>query len=105
MKENNQIKIIEQNSIPIISFIGGTFLLLFFATSQKKELVVIGLIYVFIALIINSIYSLFLMYKLFKNSISKNEFLLRIGIALLNIPIAILYLYIISQIITINSKF
>jgi len=105
MKENNQIEIIEQNIIPIVSLIGGTFLLLFFASSKKEELIIIGLIYVFIAISINSIYVLFLMYRLFKNRISRNELLIRIGIAILNIPISILYLYIISHIITVNSKF
>lgn len=105
MKENNQIEIIEQNIIPIVSLIGGTFLLLFFASSKKEELVIIGIIYVFIAIIINSIYVLFLVYRLLKNRISRNELLIRIGIAILNIPISILYLYIISHIITVNSKF
>jgi hypothetical protein len=105
MKEEKQIEVIQQNIIPIVSLIIGTLLLLLFATSKKEELVIIGLIYVAIALIINSIYLLFLVYSILKNKICKNEFLLRIGIALLNIPISILYLYIISQIITTNSKF
>jgi len=105
MEKEKQIELIEQNIIPIVSLIGGTFLLLFFATSKKEELIIIGLIYVFIAISINSIYALFLVYRLFKNRINRNEFLIRIGIAILNIPISILYLYIISHIITVNSKF
>jgi len=95
MEKDRQIELIEQNIIPIISFAVGASLLLLFASTKYDPLLYIGLLYVSGALLINTVYLFYLILQLIKNWDNNNEIFIRIGITLSNIPIAILFTYIV----------
>lgn len=95
MEEKKQIELIEQNIIPIISFVIGASLLLFYAITKYEPLLFIGLFYIYGAALVNTIYLLYLIIQLFKNWENNYEIFIRIGITLSNIPIAILFAYIV----------
>ncbi len=81
--------------IALLSFVIGTILFalqLYF--KQSDAFISPGLIFVIIALIINSISLLALTFSLLGSTKRKIEILQTCGIVLLNIPIAILYFYI-----------
>ncbi len=88
-----------KNHIPIISFVLGTLLLILLALTRLDSLLYYGLLFVFIAVLINTIYSVYLLIVLYQNKISKEETVARLGITMLNIPITILYIYIVFNII------
>lgn len=95
-----QIKniITTSKSITIISFIIGTILFalqLYF--SKSGALIFPGIIFILIATIINSISLIVLIFSLSGNNNHKLELLKTCGIVLLNIPIAILYFYILIK--------
>ncbi|WP_320815517.1 hypothetical protein [Flavobacterium sp.] len=95
MEKDKQIELIEQNIIPIISFAVGASLLLSFATTKYEPLLYVGLLYVSGALLINTVYLLYLIIQLIKNWDNNYEIFIRIGITLINIPISILFTYIV----------
>ena len=95
MEKDRQIELIEQNIIPIISFAVGASLLLLFASTKYDPLLYIGLLYVSGALLINTVYLFYLILQLIKNWDNNNEIFIRIGITLSNIPISILFTYIV----------
>lgn len=88
--------IITSKSLAIISLIVGTVLFsLQLYLGKETSLISIGFIFVVIAVIINSISLLIMVFYLLGNSKQKIEVFKTIGIILLNIPIAVLYFYII----------
>lgn len=89
----------QKNYIPVLSFIIGTILLLLLALTGESELLFIGLLYVFIASFINLIYAVFLIFIFYKKQKNNEEVFSRLGITLINIPITILYIYIVFEII------
>ncbi|WP_430400997.1 hypothetical protein [Flavobacterium sp.] len=95
MEKDRQIELIEQNIIPIISFAVGASLLLLFASTKYEPLLYIGLIYVSGALLVNTVYLFYLILQLIKNWDNYYEIFIRIGITLSNIPISILFTYIV----------
>lgn len=102
MEKCNPNLIIEQNFIPILSAIIGTILLLLYSTSKLSDVVIIGFIYLLIAIAVNSIYLIYLLYLLYKNKQNKNTIYTRIAITLSNIPISILFVYIVFNVLEIN---
>ncbi len=95
MEKDRQIELIEQNIIPIISFAVGASLLLLFASTKYEPLLYIGLIYISGAIIVNTVYLFYLILQLIKNWDNYYEIFIRIGITLSNIPISILFTYIV----------
>ena len=88
-----------KNYIPIISFVIGTLLLISLAITKVDTIFYIGLLYVFIAICINIIYSIYLLFMAYNKKINSEETLSRLGIAFLNIPITILYIYIVFNVV------
>ncbi len=88
-----------KNYVPILSFIIGTILLFALAITRFDNLLYIGLMYVYLAIAINFIYIFYLIIQFYTKKISSNETLTRFGICTLNIPITILYIYIVFNII------
>jgi hypothetical protein len=88
-----------KNNIPIISFVFGTLLLISLAMTGVNTLLYIGLIYVFVAFLINTIYSIYLPSISYQNKINLEETATRLGITILNIPITILYIYLVFNVI------
>ncbi len=85
-------------TIAIISFVIGTILFvlqLYF--KESIALIYPGIIFILIAIIINFISLIALMFSLLGSSIEKLELLKTCGIVLLNIPIATLYFYILIE--------
>jgi Na+-transporting methylmalonyl-CoA/oxaloacetate decarboxylase beta subunit len=95
MKKSDSNIIIEQNIIPIISFVVGASLLLLFASTKYEPLLYIGLLYVSGAILVNTVYLFYLILQLIKNWDNNYEIFIRIGITLSNIPISILFTYIV----------
>ena len=95
MERDKQLELIEQNIIPIISFAVGASLLLLFASTKYEPLLYIGFLYVSGALLVNTVYLFYLILQLIKNWNNNYEIFIRIGITLSNIPIAILFTYIV----------
>lgn len=88
-----------KNYIPIISFVIGTLLLISLAITRVDSLLYIGLIYIFVAFLINIIYSIYLLIISYQNKITLEETATQIGITILNIPITFLYIYIVFNVI------
>lgn len=88
--------ITSSKAIAITSFfIGSTIFTLQLCFTNTYAFVVLGLLFAIVAVFINSISLVGLIYYLLGNSNSKKlELLESIGIVLLNIPIALLYFYI-----------
>ncbi|VXB69340.1 conserved membrane hypothetical protein [Flavobacterium sp. 9AF] len=81
--------------LAITSFLIGTFLfLLYFIFSEALVIMIIGYVYLFLAVLINLITLLHLIYLLSKEE-NTEDLIIRILILLSNIPIAFLYAYII----------
>ncbi|MEQ3661722.1 MAG: hypothetical protein ABNG98_02685 [Flavobacterium sp.] len=95
MERDKQLELIEQNIIPIISFAVGASLLLLFASTKYEPLLYIGLLYVSGALLVNTVYLFYLILQLVKNWNNNYEIFIRISITLSNVPIAILFTYIV----------
>lgn len=79
----------------LISFSFGTLLFLTqLAFSESVNLLVLGLLYVIIATFINLIFAIALFVEMFLRPMMAEELMFTLGILLLNIPIAMLYLVI-----------
>lgn len=72
------------------SFLIGTLLFLSFQLTKNESLIIIGLCYVLLAILFNSILLLHLLYE-FAFKSKKEETAIKILIVLSNIPIAYLY--------------
>ena len=88
-----------KNHIPIISFFLGTFLLIVFALTRVDSLLYYGLMYIFAAILVNIIYSIYLLIISYQKKISLEETVSRLGITMANIPITFLYIYIVFNVI------
>ncbi len=95
-----QIKDSFSMHLALYSFMGGTFLLILHILFKLEIIINIGLIYVIIAVIINLIMLMILVFQLVLYN-NKKFTLMKIGAILCNIPISILYTYII---LTFNIK-
>ncbi len=92
--------IITSKAIAIISFTIGTILFalqLYNATS--RVLVYPGILFITIAFIVNTITCIALVFTMFMGNTNKTEIVKTIGIVLLNIPITIMYFYILIEFI------
>ena len=97
IKDGNLAKI-----IALISFTFGTLLLILYKVNHTESYVIIGLVYVIIALFFNSIMFLKLMYNLI---VYKQLYLFQLGsllILLLNIPITFFYMHLVFNNFNIN---
>ncbi|MFT5754738.1 MAG: hypothetical protein ACI924_001978 [Flavobacterium sp.] len=88
-----------KNNIPIISFAFGTLLYILLVMKRVNTLLYIGLIYIFVAFLINTIYSIYLPSISYQNKINLEETATRLRITILNIPITILYIYLVFNVI------
>ena len=77
--------------IALISFILGTLVLITFYLSENAIFAIIGLFYVIIATIINSVFLIALLLKLTKRKSNKKQIVISILLAIFNIPIALIY--------------
>ena len=104
MNETNQqlpFKMTGITSVPIwtalISFTGGTllFLLQFVVPSADKDNIwMIGLFYIIIAFVINIIVFAIMIVMSFIHKEQQKEILINTSVQLINIPVAIAYMYI-----------
>jgi signal transduction histidine kinase len=82
--------------IALASFAGGTVLFLSYLLFPRKfYILAVGLIFVLLAFLINFITLLYLIRKVFATSKIFPKTIEEIGIILCNIPIAVLYMFII----------
>ena len=103
-QQPQQFKTTGITSVPVwtalISFTIGTFLFLLqfvVASSVKDNIWIIGLFYIIIAFIINLVVLLAMIIMSFVRKEQQKEILINTSIQLINIPIAILYLYILFK--------
>ncbi|MGC1204638.1 MAG: hypothetical protein WA839_07110 [Flavobacteriaceae bacterium] len=81
-------------AIAFLSFIIGTILFVFQLYFQGAfRIIYVGLVFIVVAVIINIISLIALIFTLLGNTDCKLEILKACGLILLNIPIAILYFY------------
>lgn len=87
--------------IAALSFILGTCLLsLYLYFNSSTKLITIGFIYVIIALILNSVLFTVNFIGMVTNKTYRLELLKTCGIQLINIPVAVLYFYLIIEFTT-----
>lgn len=99
MEEILKNNFIRQNSVPFLSFVIGTFIMILYSLFKFQIFIIIGLYFVFGALITNTVYIMVLLNLHFIKKRRIQETLLRIVITLLNIPITLFYIYLIVTII------
>lgn len=86
--------------LAVTSFIIGTLLFLGFIIFPKEEaFIYVGMIYILIAFVVNSCTFLFLVYQYFMEPDEKLYHQFQIIIMLSNIPISILYFYLLISFI------
>lgn len=78
-------------NVALISFVIGTLILLTFYLSENTGFAFIGLLYLFIATVINLIFLVGLIMKIITKESDRKRAWISIGILLANIPIVILY--------------
>ncbi len=78
--------------LAITSFIIGTILFLVYNTFHVQDLLFIGLLYIGIAFILNTITFFYLIYFMIIEREQKQYFLIKILILLSNIPVVFFYL-------------
>lgn len=92
---NNPL-IITSRKVAIISFILGT--IIFFAQLflfAPDELFVLGFLYLLMAIAINLIFAIALLAEIFFNSSERKILLQSLGILLINIPVAFIYMIVV----------
>ena len=87
--------------IALVSFVIGTLILTLFYWTENLTLTMVGLFYLVLAFIINSVFLVGLVIKLINKESDKKQVLISIGLMLINIPIVILYYNIAMEIIAI----
>ncbi len=80
----------------LLSFIIGTFLFMIFFLEQSMLLLKIGIIYIIVSFFINTFVIIHLIYLAIFNPKERMNLVLTCGILLLNIPIVIGYIYLLS---------
>lgn len=83
----------------IISFGLGTFLLLLFILTKVDNVAILGYFYVVLAFTINTILFFFNLLCAFFTKNYRNKFLINSGILLINVPIALFYLYLMVEVL------
>lgn len=84
--------------LAVLSFAFGTLIFgLYFVLPENDGILVLGLCYVIFAVFFNSAVLLNLLYQLLTLPSEREEIIIKILIVLSNIPIAILYIYLIIQ--------
>jgi hypothetical protein len=91
--------------LAIGSFVIGTILLLLYLFTKQSKLIEIGLFYIIIAFIANSIMLIWLLYHYVSQTNQREYFAIKILILLANIPIAFFYFCLTVKQITTNSLF
>ena len=76
------------------SFIVGTVILLLYLITKSDELIMFGCFYLIVACCINALLLILILFLLVSNPKSYREILITIGIIMLNIPIALFYLWV-----------
>ncbi len=95
-----RILITSSKTIAILSFIIGTSLFaLQLYNKNAYALTMVGILFIGIATVVNSIALLSLVFTALKPSAYRKDLLKTIGIVLLNIPIALLYFYILIEVL------
>lgn len=84
--------------VALLSFLIGSILLILYIYFKSQQLITIGIYYIIIAFWINIILLVVLIIASIINSFHRKNLLKTCGIVLLNIPIAILYFYLLIQI-------
>lgn len=104
--EKDFLKLPLSTQMAIVSFGIGTILFAsFFLVNDKMQMAAIGYNFIIIALIVNSLMLLKLIYDWFKNPLKKKIILKQIFILLANIPIAYIYFLILYYSVTSNSPY
>ncbi len=80
-----------------ICFIIGTLLLAFFALTENISIAIIGFIFLVIAVVCNLILFCIQIINSFVYRKYQKQILLHTAVMLINIPIAVLYFYIVNQ--------
>ena len=81
--------------VAILSFLVGSFLFLFFSLSNFAPILYLGFIYVVFAVPINGLVFLIVLSSCFQENCKNKEFHKTIIIMLLDIPIAVLYFFLV----------
>lgn len=81
------------------SFGIGTLLFGLFAITKNEKIIVFGLFYVFSALLVNVLYTVYLLILVLGTSKYHKEILKFIGLLVLNMPIAFLYFCMVLKIL------
>lgn len=80
-------------SVAMASFAVGTILLLAYLISKDNFFIILGYLYVLVAVLVNVVVLLHLLYLLVIRTDERHALTIRILILLSNIPIALFYLY------------
>ncbi len=78
----------------ILSFIGGTIILLLFIITSNYDLAFFGIFYIYIVVLINSIIWLLLLIKIVKDKSNRKYWTKTLLMSLINIPIMLIYILI-----------
>jgi hypothetical protein len=85
--------------------IGTLLFLLYYVFPNKTELIMTGIYYILLAFFTNGLTLLYLLYLLIVLPIQRENIIIKILILLSNIPIAILYLYLIINLFNHENQF
>ncbi len=91
MKEISEEKLIEKNIISISSFVIGTLLFIAYIITKSDKLLYPGLLYLMFAIVINTLHLLATIIFHFQEKRRIKDTLIKIGLILINVPIAYLY--------------
>lgn len=84
--------------IALLSFVMGTLLLISYLLFKTSFLINLGFWYVIIAIIINSIMFMYLIFKLLFSKNNKEDIVIEMFLLLSNIPVTVLYFTIVASI-------
>lgn len=94
------------SELAVGTFAVGTLLfLLYYVFPNKTELIMTGIFYILFALLLNGMMLLYLLYQLIILPKKRENITIKILILLSNIPIAILYFYLIINLINKENQF
>lgn len=84
--------------------IGTIIFIINFIFPNTEEILITGIFYIVVAVIANGLTLVYLLYKIITDNHNSRYFLIQAGILLLNIPVAVLYAYlVISQFTSLNN--
>ena len=93
------------SKLAIVSWALGTFILLLnFCFPNQDKIIITGIVYIVVMGIINGITFLYIISKIITSTQNSRYYIIQAGIMLANIPIAILYAYlVISHYTSLNN--